>query len=48
MSLNILIETEGGFDYTGKDCRGWMAEAGFCETRVEHLLGPISIVVRIK
>ena len=28
MSLNMLIETQGGFDYTGADCRGWMAEAG--------------------
>ena len=24
MSLNMLIETPGGFDYTGADCRGWM------------------------
>ena len=37
MSLNMLIETPGGFDYTGADCRGWMAEAGFRETYVEHL-----------
>ena len=28
MSLNMLIETPGGFDYTGADCRGWMAEDG--------------------
>jgi hypothetical protein len=48
MSLNMLIETEGGFDYTGKDCRGWMAEAGFHETRVEHLVGPMSMVIGIK
>lgn len=41
MSLNMLIETSGGFDYTGADCQGWMKEAGFRETRVEHLLGPI-------
>ena len=48
MSLNMLIETPGGFDYTGADCRGWMAEAGFRETRVEHLVGPDSMVVGIK
>jgi len=48
MSLNMLIETEGGFDYTGADCIGWMAEAGFRETRVEHLVGPDSMVVGIK
>jgi O-methyltransferase domain/Dimerisation domain len=48
MSLNMLIETPGGFDYTGADCAGWMKEAGFRETRVEHLLGPDSMVVGIK
>ena len=48
MSLNMLIETEGGFDYTGADCRGWMQEAGFSESRVEHLVGPDSMVVGIK
>ena len=37
MSLNMLIETQGGFDYTGADCRAWMQEAGFRESRVEHL-----------
>ena len=48
MSLNMLIETPGGFDYTGEDCVGWMKEAGFRETRVEHLVGPDSMVVGIK
>jgi precorrin-6B methylase 2 len=48
MSLNMLIETKGGFDYTGADCRGWMAEAGFHDTRVEPLVGPDSMVVGIK
>jgi uncharacterized protein (DUF2342 family) len=48
MSLNMLIETPGGFDYTGADCRSWMKEAGFRETRVEHLVGPDSVVVGIK
>jgi O-methyltransferase domain/Dimerisation domain len=48
MSLNMLIETPGGFDYTGADCSGWMKAAGFRETRVEHLLGPDSMVVGIK
>ena len=28
----MLIETPGGFDYTGADCQGWMKEAGFRET----------------
>jgi hypothetical protein len=48
MSLNMLIETEGGFDYTGADCMGWMKDVGFRETRVEHLVGPDSMVVGIK
>jgi len=48
MSLNMLIETAGGFDYTGADCRGWLREAGFRKTRVEHLVGPDSMVVGIK
>ncbi len=48
MSLNMLIETPGGFDYTGADCCAWMREAGFRETWVEHLAGPDSMVVGIK
>ena len=48
MSLNMLIETPGGFDYTGADCIGWMKEAGFREARVEPLIGPDSIAVGIK
>ena len=40
MSLNMLIETPGGFDYTGTDCQAWMREAGFSQTRVEALVGP--------
>ncbi|HLF58865.1 MAG TPA: methyltransferase [Alphaproteobacteria bacterium] len=48
MSLNMLVETSGGFDYTGADCRGWMQDAGFRESRVEHLVGPDSMVIGIK
>jgi O-methyltransferase domain/Dimerisation domain len=48
MSLNMLIETPGGFDYTGADCIGWMKEAGFTNTRFEHLVGPDSMVIGIK
>jgi len=48
MSLNMLIETPGGFDYTGADCAGWMKEAGFRQTRTEHLVGPDSMVVGIR
>ncbi|CAN5483447.1 methyltransferase [soil metagenome] len=48
MSLNMLIETPGGFDFTGGDCSGWMKEVGFTSTRVEHLVGPDSMVIGIK
>jgi len=48
MSLNMLIETPGGFDYTGAECIGWMKEAGFREARVERLGDGKSIVVGAK
>jgi hypothetical protein len=48
MSLNMLIETPGGFDYTGADCQEWLKEAGFKKTKVVPLSGPDSMVVGIK
>ena len=48
MSLNMLIETPGGFDYTGADCQAWMREVGFRSTRVEQLVGPDSMVIGVK
>jgi O-methyltransferase domain/Dimerisation domain len=48
MSLNMLIESSAGFDYTGADCQGWMKEAGFRETRVDHLVGPDSMVIGVR
>jgi hypothetical protein len=48
MSLNMLIESSAGFDFTGADCQGWMKGAGFRETRVEHLVGPDSMVIGIR
>ena len=48
MSLNMLIETPGGFDYTGADCIGWLRQAGFREARVEHLTGAYSMAVGVK
>jgi len=48
MSLNMLIETPGGFDFTPADCMQWMQDAGFRSTRVEHLSGPDSMVVAVK
>ena len=40
MSLNMLIELPGGFDYTGAQFDGWARAAGFARTEVVHLAGP--------
>jgi hypothetical protein len=48
MSLNMLVYTPGGFDYTGADCQGWMRGAGFTDTYVEPLAGADSMVVGSK
>ena len=48
MSLNMLIETRHGFDYTGADCKQWLRDAGFRAVRQEHLCGADSMVVGIK
>jgi hypothetical protein len=48
MSLNMLIETPGGFDFTGADCRKWMKEAGFKKSKVERLAGPDGMVIGYK
>ncbi len=48
MSLNMLVETPGGFDYTGADCIGWMREAGFAEARVQQLEGANAMVIGLK
>jgi len=48
MSLNMLIETGDGFDYTGADFRQWCGEAGF--KRFEHLplAGPAAASIAYK
>ena len=48
MSVNMLIETQAGFDYTGADCHSWMADIGFRDSYTEPLAGPDSMVVGIK
>jgi SAM-dependent methyltransferase len=48
MSLNMLIETHGGFDFTGADCRKWMKEVGFKRSQVTRLAGPDGMVVGYK
>ncbi len=48
MSLNMLIATPGGFDYTSADCLVWMRQTGFTQAHVEPLRGPYSMAVAIK
>lgn len=48
MSLNMLIETPGGFDYTGEECAAWMRDAGFTRSFQQALVGPDAMVVGIK
>jgi SAM-dependent methyltransferase len=45
MSLNMLIETPRGFDYTGADCLSWMKEAGFQDVQLQPLQGPYSAAI---
>jgi precorrin-6B methylase 2 len=48
MSLNMLIETTGGYDFTGADFAGWAKEAGFERIHIIPLTGPSSAAVAIK
>jgi O-methyltransferase domain/Dimerisation domain len=36
-SLNMLIQTAGGFEFTGAECASWMREAGFASVTIEPL-----------
>ena len=48
MSLNMLIETPAGFDFTASDFNSWAVEAGFSKTYLMPLTGPSSAVVAVK
>jgi precorrin-6B methylase 2 len=48
MSLNMLIEAPGGFDYTGAQFDTWAGKAGFARTEVRHLAGPTSAAIAHK
>jgi len=47
-SLNMLIMTAGGFDFTGAECSDWMREAGFCGVQSKPLTSEISMIVGLK
>lgn len=48
MSLNMLVETPDGFDYTPSQCTEWMQVAGFTDPEVAPLPGPETMVVGYK
>jgi 2-polyprenyl-3-methyl-5-hydroxy-6-metoxy-1,4-benzoquinol methylase len=48
MSLNMLIELPGGFDYTGAQFDVWAREAGFSRTEIVPLAGPSSAAIAYK
>jgi len=48
MSLNMLIETGKGFDYTFKDFNGWAKGVGFKSTSLVALAGPASAAIAYK
>lgn len=48
MSLNMLIETEDGFDYTMDDFDGWAKQVGFKSTEILPLTGPTSAAIAYK
>jgi len=48
MSLNMLIETGEGFDFTHNDFTGWAKEAGFSKVDLLPLAGPTSAAIAYK
>lgn len=48
MSLNMLIETRRGYDFTGAQFDAWAREAGFRRTELVALAGPTSAAVAYK
>jgi len=48
MSLNMLIETGKGFDYTFADFNIWAKKVGFKSTAILHLTGPSSAAIAYK
>ena len=48
MSLNMLIETEEGFDYTHSDFENWTKQAGFKKAKQINLAGSSSAAIAYK
>jgi SAM-dependent methyltransferase len=47
-SLNMLIETQGGSEYSSAECAEWMRQAGFGNIRIEPLCDLHSAVIGIR
>jgi hypothetical protein len=47
-SLNMLLQTAGGSEFTEQECSTWMREAGFGNTRVVPLAGRHTAVIAEK
>ena len=47
-SLNMLIMTEGGFDFTAADGIAWLRDAGFKSVEVQTLIGEHSMITGVK
>jgi precorrin-6B methylase 2 len=48
MSLNMLIETPEGYDFSAVDFDGWAKDTGFSKTAIIPLTGPSSAVIAVK
>lgn len=48
MSLNMLIETQAGYDFTFSDFQALCTEAGFTRFELQHLAGPTSAAIAYK
>lgn len=48
MSLNMLIESDGGYTYTHREFEQWAKEAGFKEVTFKTLEGPAELAIAIK
>jgi hypothetical protein len=47
-SLNMLIQTDGGSEFSARECMMWMREAGFGKTRLVALAGQHKAVIAMK
>jgi len=47
-SLNMLVVTPGGFDFTAADCASWLGEAGFSDIRVTPLVSAHTMMTAIR